>query len=94
MVIDDYFPCLPLGEPLLANQMEANGKVECWALIIEKAICKLLSGYYYIKLINFKDMMYILTGCPTLTISLNEKPKEQLIEILKTYVANNWVVAL
>ena len=94
VIIDDYFPCLPLGEPLLANQMESNGKVECWALIIEKAICKMLSGYYYIKLINFKDVMYILTGCPTLTLALNEKPKEQLVEMLKTYVSNNWVVAL
>lgn len=46
VVMDDYLPCLPLGEPLLTNQKEREGQVECWGMLVEKAVCKLLGSYY------------------------------------------------
>lgn len=41
IIIDDYIPCFPLGQPIFGKN---NGK-EIWALLIEKAMAKMFGGY-------------------------------------------------
>lgn len=41
IIIDDYFPCLPLDVPFF----DYNKEDEIWVLILEKCMAKLFGNY-------------------------------------------------
>jgi calpain-15 len=73
VIIDDFFPCIPLSNPLVSR---SPGN-ELWVLILEKAIAKIQESYYSLININISDFFLILTGCPTLYINLEELIKTE-----------------
>ena len=85
VVIDDYFPCIPLSSPLVTRS-QSN---ELWILILEKALAKVFDCYYNLTFINISDFLLILTGCPSFTYNLEniqEKEKKSLFQKIKNYV--------
>jgi calpain-15 len=68
VVVDDYFPCYPNGEPMFSR---AHGN-ELWVLLLEKAYAKLHGSYKNIVGGLPHEAMMDLTGCPTTTFSFKE----------------------
>ena len=85
IVIDDYFPCIPLSSPLVTRS-QSN---ELWILILEKALAKVFDCYYNLTCINISDYLLTLTGCPSFSFNIenvqNEEKKE-LFNKIKNYV--------
>ena len=85
IVIDDYFPCIPLSSPLVTRS-QSN---ELWILILEKALAKVFDCYYNLTCINISDYLLTLTGCPSFSYNIenvqNEEKKE-LFNKIKNYV--------
>ena len=63
VTIDDYFPCLPKGNPLFSRAHDN----EMWVLLIEKAYAKLHGNYFTLRGGFANEGMIDLTGCPTST---------------------------
>lgn len=86
--IDDYFPCIPLSNPLVSRSL-GN---ELWVLIIEKAIAKIYESYYALIGVNISDFFLLLTGCPTLYMNLEDMIRTENIEScmkkIKQYVVD------
>lgn len=68
IIIDDFFPCFPLGEPIFSKN---NGK-EIWVLLIQKAFAKLHGNYLSLENGTVKHALIDLTGCPAFTYTMNE----------------------
>ena len=85
VVIDDYFPCIPLSSPLVTRS-QSN---ELWILILEKALAKVFDCYYNLTCINISEFLLTLTGCPSFSYNIenvqNEEKKE-LFNKIKNYV--------
>ena len=74
VVVDDYFPCVPLSSPLVTRS-QSN---ELWILILEKALAKVFDSYYNLTCMNLTDFFLTLTGCPSFSYSLeNLQPEEK-----------------
>ena len=74
VVVDDYFPCVPLSSPLVTRS-QSN---ELWILILEKALAKVYESYYNLTCINLTDFFLTLTGCPSFSYNLeNLQPEEK-----------------
>lgn len=69
IIIDDFFPCFPLGEPIFSR----NNEKEIWVLLIEKAFAKLHGNYHCLENGNIKHSLMDLTGCPTFTYPIGQK---------------------
>lgn len=86
VTIDDYFPCIPKGNPLVSR---SPGN-ELWVLILEKAIAKIYESYYALININIADFFLMLTGCPSFHLSLEDLVKndgeEYCFKSIKTFV--------
>jgi len=85
VVIDDYFPCIPLSTPLV-TQSQSN---ELWILILEKALAKVYECYYNLTCINISDFFMTLTGCPSFLYNLENicgEEKKEMFNKIKSYV--------
>lgn len=84
--VDDYFPCIPLSNPLVSRSLSN----ELWVLILEKALAKVLESYYALISVNISDFFLMLTGCPTLYLNLEDLVKfegqENCLNKIKNYV--------
>lgn len=65
-VVDDFFPCFPLGGLMFSK----SDKRELWVPLLEKAFAKKYDGYQNLININSADILVDLTGCPVFTIDL------------------------
>lgn len=93
--IDDFFPCKPQSEPLVAR---SPGN-EIWVLILQKAVAKLYDGYNNLSQLNISDYLMLLTGMPSETYDLKEMisliDKQQMFKKIKRMVDKyNIVVAI
>ena len=85
VVIDDYFPCIPLSSPLVTRS-QSN---ELWILILEKALAKVFECYYNLTCVNISDYFLILTGCPSFSFNienLQNEEKKEIFNKIKNYV--------
>lgn len=71
--IDDYFPCIPMSNPI-GSRSTSN---ELWVLIIEKALAKVMESYYSLINVSISEFFMMLTGCPTLYINIEELLKTE-----------------
>ena len=60
-VIDDYFPCYPLGDPIFSK----NKSNALWIMSIEKALAKKHGNYSNLVSKSVQNTFVDLTGCPT-----------------------------
>jgi hypothetical protein len=65
VIVDDYFPCFPNGQPIFSK---GHGN-ELWVLILEKAYAKLHGCYKNLVGGSPYEAMMDLTGCPTTSFS-------------------------
>ena len=65
VLVDDYFPCFPNGQPIFSK---AHGN-ELWVLLLEKAYAKLHGSYKALVGGCPHEAMMDLTGCPTTSYS-------------------------
>ena len=61
IIIDDYFPCYPEGEPIFGKSINLN---ELWVLSIEKAFAKLYGRYGTLSAGEPIHSLYDMTGLP------------------------------
>lgn len=73
IVIDDFFPCIPLSNPI-GSRSTGN---ELWVLILEKALAKVLESYYSLINVSISEFFMMLTGCPTLYINIEDMLKTE-----------------
>lgn len=69
IVVDDYFPCTPMGGPIFSK---GHGN-ELWVLILEKAYSKLHGSYKGIVAGRPHEAMMDLTGCPATSYSFKDE---------------------
>ena len=84
IVIDSFFPCFPLGDPIL----DSNHGNEFWILLLEKAYAKMHGNYASIMVGNCKEALIDLTGCPTFEIELPENDESDDEEDEKDQLQN------
>lgn len=95
IVVDDFFPCFPLSDPVFSRN---NGK-EIWVLLIEKAFAKLHGSYLSLENGNIKHSLIDLTGCPVFTYQMMERGKDSPFDSndfwgkLKHWSEENYLVA-
>ena len=77
VVIDDYFPCIPMSSPLVTTS-QSN---ELWILILEKALAKVYDCYYNLTCMNLSDFFLTLTGCPSFSYNLENLQSEEKKDI-------------
>jgi calpain-15 len=65
-LVDDFFPCMPLGEPFFAK----NIKLGYWVLVLEKAYAKLYGNYSQLAKGNPLNALIDTTACPTFSYDL------------------------
>ena len=85
LVVDDYFPCIPMSTPLVTCS-QSN---ELWILILQKALAKVYDCYYNLTCINLSDFFLTLTGCPSFSYNLeNLQPEEKkdIFNKIKSFV--------
>jgi len=68
IIIDDYFPCYIMGNPIVTRSPSNI----IWVLLIEKAIAKIYKSYYNIKNLKISDCFLLLTGFPTFYFNIND----------------------
>ena len=68
-LMDDYFPCYPLGDPLFSK----NKSAKIWFLVLEKALAKVYGNYRQLVNRNIKDSLIDLTGCPTFSYKMTDQ---------------------
>ena len=77
VVVDDYFPCIPMSSPLVT----ASQSNELWILILEKALAKVYDCYYNLTCLNLSDFFLTLTGCPSFSYNLENLQSEEKKDI-------------
>ena len=86
IIIDDYFPCIPLSSPLVTRS-QSN---ELWILILEKALAKVYDCYYNLTCVNISEFLLTLTGCPSFSYNIeniqNTEEKKEIFNKIKNYV--------
>jgi hypothetical protein len=95
VIIDDFFPCKPMSEPLCCKS-QGN---ELWLLILEKAVAKLHEYYFFQLALGICDFFTLFTGMPTEMIDikeyLNNTDKSRLFRFISNIMKNyNLIVAL
>lgn len=65
-VVDDYFPCFPLGGPIFAR----SERKELWVMLLEKLFAKKYEGYQNLIYLKYDDAMADVTGCPVFSESI------------------------
>ena len=77
VIVDDYFPCIPMSSPLVT----ASQSNELWILILEKALAKVYDCYYNLTCLNLSDFFLTLTGCPSFSYNLENLQNEEKKDI-------------
>lgn len=77
LVLDEYFPCFPLGKTMFSK----SEKDEIWVQLIEKAFAKKFEGYSHLIHVNFEDALVDLTNCPVFKLDLEKLSQENAQEI-------------
>ena len=92
VVLDDYFPCIPMSTPLVTTS-QSN---ELWILILEKALAKVYDCYYNLTCMNISDFFLTLTGCPSFSYNLenlqNEEKKDIFNKIKNFVIEKKYLV--
>ena len=78
VVVDDYFPCIPMSSPLVT----ASQSNELWILILEKALAKVYDCYYNLTCLNLSDFFLTLTGCPSFSYNLENLQNEEQVFLI------------
>ena len=76
MVVDDYFPCFPLGDPIFSR----NKSHEFWILLLEKAFAKLYGSYFNLENGDCRHSLIDLTGCPTFTYRFSDEKVKKMLD--------------
>ena len=79
LVLDDFFPCYPLGDPIF-NQ---NHSREFWLLLVEKGYAKAKGNYMRLVEGNVSEALMDLTGCPSFEFDLNDNEVDLWDDIRK-----------
>lgn len=74
VLVDDYFPCLPMGPPIFSR---GHGN-ELWVLILEKAYAKLHGSYLNVVAGRPHEAMMDLTGCPTSSFNFKDSQVQEM----------------
>ena len=93
VIVDDFFPCYPLGDPIFSK----NNFKELWVLLVEKAFAKLHGNYLSLENGNIKHSLIDLTGCPVFTYSMNDKNssfnQDEFWKQLREFHQANYLIA-
>lgn len=95
VVLDDFFPCFPLGEQIFSK----NKMKEIWVMLLEKAYAKLYGNYKNLETGDCKHSLIDLTGCPTMAYKFSEKETKnkikngELWEKIKESYLNKFLIA-
>lgn len=95
-ILDDFFPCYPLGLPLFGcNQSNSS-----WVLYLEKALAKKYHSYNNLKRLNYLNTVVDITGLPTFHTSFDESgvrtlssQKESLWQFLLQSYGQRFIIA-
>lgn len=97
VVVDDYFPCKPYGEPIYSK---ANTN-EIWVLLLEKAYAKLHGSYAALNAGSPSSAFIDLTGLPSFKFEISETEmqethvnKDDLWDKIKQYDSENALISL
>lgn len=60
MLLDDFIPCFPLGEPMFG----ANVSRSFWVILLEKALAKKFGSYAQLRQLNFMNCIIDMSGLP------------------------------
>ena len=77
ITIDDYFPCLPQGQPFFAT---IAGSKSIWLNLLEKAFAKVFGGYKYLEGGSSYEALRMLTGAPLTSFCFNDTSVQELID--------------
>mmetsp|Transcript_39525 Transcript_39525/g.35308 ORF Transcript_39525/g.35308 Transcript_39525/m.35308 type:complete len:262 (-) Transcript_39525:223-1008(-) len=89
LIIDDYFPCKATGRLMFSKP---NGR-ELWAILMEKAYCK-LAGSYTVAEAGTSDKAYeVLTGCPSDYINIDKIEEDDLFARVQKFDKKNYLLA-
>lgn len=88
IIIDEYFPCYPLGG-LIFSRFDDN---QLWVCILEKAFAKLYGGYMRLALGTVKNALVNLTNCPTFSFDLNDETSPLILRSIKYFgLIKEWI---
>lgn len=96
IVVDDYIPCLPFGNPLFTQ----NNSKEFWPMLIEKAFAKRYGSYSKLVTGTPKSAFIDLTSCPTFIFNLKEQQvkdwleKNELYKMLQSWKKASYAIVL
>lgn len=94
-LVDDFFPCFPLGEPIFGS----NFSKSYWVLMLEKAMAKKYNGYSNLRKMSFLNAIVDLTGSPSFSHkipSLNVQNNQKLTilwDSLTVWLQSKFIVA-
>lgn len=74
VIIDDYIPCYPNGDPLFSKSRDNS----IWVLLLEKAYAKLHGGYKYLTGGIPSEALQDLTGSPTTSLNFKDAIVKQM----------------
>lgn len=94
IIVDDLFPCIPKGNPIVSR----SPSNEIWVLLLEKAIAKIVGSYFTLQQLSIEDSLLMLTGCPTFCYPIaslvRDDDKSELLIKLKDYVIDKKYLAI
>ena len=74
VTVDDYFPCLPQGNPIFSRSYSND----IWVLLLEKAYAKLHGSYMLLEKGQSHEALLDLTGSPTEYLDFSSKKCKDL----------------
>lgn len=91
VIIDDFFPCFPLGDPFF----DFNNEEEIWVLILEKCMAKLFGNYASLSQGNCLDALIDFTNCPSFEIPFTKyEEKNKLWTDIKKWNEYEYAVSV
>lgn len=75
VTVDDYFPCVPQGNPIYSRSYSND----IWVLLLEKAYAKVHGSYMLLEKGLAYESLLDLTGCPSEILQLDSKKAKDLI---------------
>ncbi|OMJ79270.1 hypothetical protein SteCoe_20738 [Stentor coeruleus] len=76
VTVDDYFPCLPQGNPIYSRSYNND----IWVLLLEKAYAKLHGSYMLLRNGWAHEALLDLTGCPSENLLFDSKKVRDMID--------------
>lgn len=75
VVLDEFFPCLPLSTPIFSR----SENQELWVLLLEKAFAKTRGSYAALERGSSRSALVDLTKCPVFTYDFQSKETLELV---------------